>query len=146
MDQVLGTSPQLIRNHPFHYNHVFLDLRQEPGRILAHLSGYVVAFRFCQEQGLLCPCDSHIHQPALLFLSVLLVFTDSPHVREDSLAEAGDEDEREFQTLGLMDGHEPDGAAVLAVVGIRIQGDVLKVFNQSRFFFCMGLFVEPYRA
>ena len=120
VDEVPGPAPEFLGDKSFGDNHFPLDFRQEAGRVLVHLRGEVEAFRLGEEQRLLGAGDGDIHEPALLFLAVLLVFSDGPEVRKDALGQADDEDVRELEALRLVDGHQLEGGDVLAVVVVRV--------------------------
>ena len=52
---------------------------------------------------------------------------------------------RELQTLGLVNRHHFHCVALLAVVGIGIEGDVLEIVREADFQAIMRLLVEAHR-
>ena len=109
------------------------------------LSLNVIAFGLGQEQALFRSRGSNVHQAPFLLKGRPLTFPDASGVREYSVAQPDDEHVRELQSLALMDGHQLDFVGLLPVVGVRVQGDVLKVIVERKLLpFSVFAFVKPY--
>ncbi|MNX81717.1 hypothetical protein D3C86_1134120 [compost metagenome] len=73
-----------------------------------------------QEQALLGAGDAHVAQPALLLDLVGVI--EGALVREEPLLHPDQEDHRELQALGRVQGHEGDGLALGGLIRVRDQG------------------------
>ena len=78
-------------------------------------------------QPLARPSEPHVGQTPFLFK--LLVVTQRPHVREGAVLQAGEENDRELQTLSGVKGHQSHHT-VVGRVGIRTIGDLVGISYQ----------------
>ena len=72
---------------------------------------------------------AHVQQTALL-LDVLVLFGGA-RMREEVLLQPGDEDDRELQSLGRVQGHQADARAPLHVLGLGQEGRAVEKGAQA---------------
>ena len=71
--------------------------------------------------------EADVGEPPLLLQPLLAVLVEAALAGKDALLPAGQEDQRELQPLGGVQGHDPHRVLALAAVEIEHQGDVLEI-------------------
>ncbi len=90
-----------------------------------------------------------VAETALFFELVGVV--ESARVREETLLKAGEENEREFEALGGVEGHEGDAGFGVELIGVGGEGGVVEEFGKGfaagfRVVCGVGQFLEVFNA